>query len=390
MSTRAPDQPPGDRDALEVLIVGASVAGLEAGLALQDLAGDRVRTTLLTPATEFIYRPMVVREPFGYSTARRYPLDEIARDLGAELVTERLRWVEPESQLVHTEGGLSLPYDALLLAMGARPRPRFHHAITLDDRELDGQLHGLIQDVEGGYVRSLAFLIPDPMPWPLPIYELALMTAGRARDSGMDVLITVVTPEDAPLALFGGAVSETLTDLLARSGVSVLAAAHPEVTARGRVAIHPGNRTLKADRILALPQLFGPSTPGIPKTTPDGFLPVDPHCAVRGLPRVFAAGDATAFPVKFGGIAAQQADTAAQAIAALAGAPIEPRPFMPVIHGVLLGGPRPLYLSAHITGGHGSSSAISDESGGARTTKIEARYLAPYLEERDRTSEVRA
>jgi sulfide:quinone oxidoreductase len=391
MPARASEQfdPAGDGP-FEVLIVGGSVAGLEAALALQDLAAERVRSTLLTPAPEFVYRPMVVREPFGYSTARRYPLDEIARDLEAELVADRLKWVEPGSRVVHTEGGLSLTYDALVLAMGARTRPRFRHAITLDDRELDGQLHGLIQDVEGGYVRSLAFLIPDPMPWPLPIYELALMTAGRATDSGMELTITILTPEEAPLALFGGAVSQALADLLAQNGISVLTSSHPEVWARGRVAIHPGDRTLEADRILALPQLFGPATPGIPKGAPDGFLSVDAHCAVRGVDRIFAAGDATAFPVKFGGIAAQQADAAAQAIAALAGAPIDPRPFVPVIHGVLLGGPKPLYLSAHITGGHGSSSAISDDPGGAHRAKIEARYLAPYLEERDRRAEVPA
>ena len=77
--------------------------------------------------------------------------------------------------------GEQLPYDALLLALGARARPRFKYALTLDDRHLDEQLHGLIQDVEGGYIHKLAFIVPSQMPWPLPMYELALMTARRAR-----------------------------------------------------------------------------------------------------------------------------------------------------------------------------------------------------------------
>src|SRR5205085_2309645 len=107
--------------------------------------------------------------------------------------------LDPKERVVHTEHAQQLRYDALLLALGARQRPRFKHALTLDDRRLDEQFHGLIQDVEGGYVRRLAFIVPSQMPWPLPIYELALMTARRAWDVSQAVTITVLTPEDAPL-----------------------------------------------------------------------------------------------------------------------------------------------------------------------------------------------
>ena len=366
-----------------VLIAGAGVAGLEAVLALRDLAGDRVAMTILAPNAEFVYRPMVVREPFGYSTARRYPLDAIARDVGADLIPDRFKWLEPSERRVHTEAGLGLHYDALLLALGTRLRPRFQHALTLDDRQLDSQLHGLIQDLEAGYVRSLVFVVPDPMPWPLPVYELALMTAERAADSGMEVSVTVVTPEDAPLALFGARASQAVQEMLERGGVELITSAHCEVPAPGTVSVHPGGRTVRADRIVALPQLSGPATPGLPKTAPGSFISVDVHCRVQGVERVYAAGDATAFPIKHGGIAAQQADAAAQAIAAMAGADVSPAPFDPVIHGVLLGGPKPLYLSAHVTGGHGSSSGVSHAPPEGRGAKIEARYLAEYLAGRE-------
>ena len=65
---------------------------------------------------------------------------------------------------------------------GRRLIPLYRHAITIDDRRLDEILHGLIQDIEGGYVHSLAFVAPGRMPWQLPLYEIALMTAGRAYD----------------------------------------------------------------------------------------------------------------------------------------------------------------------------------------------------------------
>ncbi len=227
---------------LRVLIAGAGVAGLEAVLALRELAGDRVSTTLLAPDAEFVYRPMRVREPFAYRSARRYPLDEIAHDIGVELRQDAFKSLDADRQILHTEAGEHIHYDALLLALGARPTPPFEHALTLDDRRLDEQLHGLVQDIEANYIHKLAFLIPTQMAWPLPIYELALMTARRAWDMNIQLSITIATPEDAPLALFGSAVSDAVGRLLEEHGIVTVTSAHCETPARGQVTIHPGPR----------------------------------------------------------------------------------------------------------------------------------------------------
>jgi len=367
-----------------VLIAGGGVAALEGALALRELAGHRISTTLLAPESEFVYRPMRVLEPFGHSLAHHYDLDEIAADIGAELIRDSFTWLEPKARVVHTAGGAELSYDALLLATGAVATARFHHALTLDDGHLDEQLHGLIQDVEEGYVHKLAFVIPAPAGWPLPVYELALMTARRAWDMNVEMSITLVTPEDAPLAIFGAEVSQAVEALLTEHGILTVTASHAETPRPGEVLLHPGARKLRVDRVVALPQLSGPSTPGVPKDAADGFIPIDTHCRVRGLERVWAAGDATDFPIKHGGVGSQQADVAAAGIAALAGAWLAPPRFDPVIEGVLLGAERPLYLSAHLTGGHGSSSQASREPPWPSRAKIQARYLTPYLDKLDR------
>lgn len=373
------ESPPSTPERLRVAIVGGGVAALETALGLAELAPGRVASTVIAPNAEFAYRPLSVREPFAYAPARRYPLKRIVADAGAELVVDQLEWVDPQARTLHTAGGAPIAYDELVLALGAHARPRYQHAITIDDRRLDEIMHGLIQDVEGGYVHSIAFVAAGRMAWPLPLYELALMTAARAYDSDVDLQITIVTPEDGPLAIFGSAAGEAVSALLARANIQMLGSAYAEVPDVGEVVVNPGDRRLHVDRVVALPELYGPSIRGIPLSE-HGFIRVDPHGRVAEVEHVYAAGDATAFAIKHGGIGSQQADSVAESIAALAGAPIEPAPFAPVIRGMLLTGGRPLYLMARITGGHGFSSEVSDTPLWSPPSKIASRFLAPYLD----------
>ncbi|MDQ6729671.1 MAG: FAD-dependent oxidoreductase [Actinomycetota bacterium] len=361
-----------------VLIAGGGVAGLEAAFALREFADHRVNLTLLAPTDEFVYRPMTVGEPFAAGWAPRYPLSGLAEDAGAELVRDGLGEVDVKRRVALTTSGIELHFDALLVGLGASLHRRYEHVTSVDDARMDELLHGLIQDVEGGYVRRLAFVVPAPMPWPLPVYELALMTAERAWDMQADLAITILTPEAAPLAVFGEGVSQGLARLLAQRGIEVITSACCEIPKAKTISIHPGDRTLEVDRIVALPELRGPALPGLPHD-PAGFIPVDVHSRVRGIEGVWAAGDATDFPVKHGGIAAQQADVAARSIAAEAGAPVELRQFIPVVEGILLTGDKPLHLRAEITGGDGGLSELTEVLRGSRIPMVAARYLAPHL-----------
>ena len=266
---------PTERDKLRVLVVGGGIAALETVLALHEMAGERVAITLLAPNDEFVYRPLTVREPFAYARAARYPLASILGEAGAEHVADKLDHVDAETQTVRTEGGANLEYDALVLALGAKLYPRFEHAITIDDGRMDEALHGLIQDVEGGYLKSVAFVAPGRMAWPLPLYELALMTAGRASDAGVELAATIVTPEDEPLAVFGKEVSDGLAKLLADKGIRTITSAYAEIPAPGEVVISPGDRRLRAERVVALPELYGPAVRGLP-VSEHGFIACRP------------------------------------------------------------------------------------------------------------------
>jgi sulfide:quinone oxidoreductase len=368
---------------LRVIVAGGGVAALETTLALSELAPEQTEVSVIAPNDEFFYRPLSVREPFAYGSAQRYPLAPIVSDAGAQLLGDKLARVEPEQRIAHTESGAQIEYDVLVLALGAKATPRYKHAITIDDRRMDEILHGVIQDIKGGYLKSLAFVAPGRMAWPLPLYELALMTAGRAYDMNLDLDVTILTPEDSPLAIFGQSASSAVAELLQRAKIQTIHSAYAEVPHSGEVVINPGDRRLHVDRVIALPELYGPSVRGIPLSA-HGFLRVDPYGRVLDVEHVYAAGDATEFPVKHGGVGSQQADAVAESIAALAGAQVSPEPFHPVIRGMLLTGDKPLYLTARITGGHGFSSEVTDTPTWNPPSKVASKYLAPYLDAQDR------
>jgi sulfide:quinone oxidoreductase len=363
-----------------VLIAGGGVAALEAALALEHHASGRVQTKLLAPEDRFVYRPMSVGEPFGHAVARSYPLDRLVADIGVERCKDRLKWVDTGARTVHTEQGLELEYDALLLALGARTSEPMLHALTIDPTRLDEQLHGLIQDLEGGWVHSIAFVIPELNSWPLPIYELALMTAARAYEMNVNAQITVVTPEQAPLAIFGPNASAAVSRRLDAYGIATITSARCTMHAPKRLTVTNAQAPIAVDQVVTLPALHGPAVPGIPKSAAQGFVGVDRHGRLPGLERVFAAGDMTDFPIKLGGIAAQQADAAAESIAALAGAAIEPTPLVATIHGILIGGGEPLYMRAQVTGSVGTHGKVSGQPFWAPASKVYARYLGPYLQ----------
>jgi sulfide:quinone oxidoreductase len=353
---------------LRVLVAGGGVAGLEALLALHDLAGDRVELTLLSPAQDFVYRPLSVAEPFSAGHAQRVPLSDIVRDVDALLVRSAVAQVDAAERTVITTDADRLVYDELILAVGARTEPALERAITWSPDADPAVFGALLRDIDEGYSKRIAFVIPPDVAWPVPGYELALMTAHQARAMGHDdVEVLIVTAEEAPLAIFGTHASYAVAAELREAGVQTRTGSH---------AVGPDG--LAVDRVIALPRAVGPALTGVPADA-RGFIPVDEHGRVEAVDHVWAAGDGTTFPVKQGGLATQQADAVAESVAARAGAHVVPKPFRPVLRGILL------------TGGGVERWMRHDMAGGARDgmtathtlwwppTKIAGRYLSPYL-----------
>jgi sulfide:quinone oxidoreductase len=197
-----------------------------------------------------------------------------------------------------------------------------------------------------------------------------------------DVELTIVTPEERPLGIFGPAASDDLERMLSEAGIRLETSARAEIPSNGTVLLHPHGKVLEADRIVALPVTTPIQIDGLPRDR-DGYIPVDAHGRVRGVDDVYAAGDGTWFPVKQGGLACQQADAAAESIAAAAGARVEPTPFKPVLRGKLLTGKKPRFMRSDISGTAGDESTSTDHTLWWPPGKVAGAYLAPYLAGRE-------
>ena len=362
----------------QVVIVGGGVAGLEALIALRALAGDGVTVTLVSQDEWFVDRPLTVAEPFALGSAARYPLPEIAAEFDAEFVHATVTGVAAAEHRVSCAGGPNLGFDTLILAPGARMRPPVADAIAFGVAGSGRAVKDMLSRLRSGDARSAAFVVPSRAGWLLPLYELALMTGRELERSKVEgAQLRLITPEDRPLTLFGDQGSESVGRQLAAAGIEFIGATRATVRG-GDVALGATGESVAVDCVVTLPLLRGPGLAGVPATQPDDFIPVDEYGRVEGLADVYAAGDAVDFPVKQGGLAAQQADAVAAHVAARHGARVDAAPFRPVLRGMLLTGGEPRFMRSGVPG------ADPDIPGAWYLlwwppTKIAGRHLAPYL-----------
>jgi len=364
------------------LIVGGGVGALEAALALHSLAGDKAQIEVCTGRGDFVYRPFAVGEPYGASRVLRYELQGLLERCGAEFRLENVGWVDTTLRSAHTHDGNEIPYDFLIVACGARLLWSVPGATTFWGVADEGEVQEVVSRLREGRLRHLVFTMPGGHGWALPAYELALLAATELERAGITgTRLTVVTPEDGPLQIFGRRASEQVAELLADHDIAVVTGTHPVKYERGSLAIVPGE-DIEADAVVSLPRIEGRHIEGLPYD-PAGFIPVDDHSRIIGAAHAFAIGDVTNFPVKQGGIATQQADVAVEAIAAELGCDVEAKPLDPVLRGILWTGAKPRYLFGWLGGGHGETSVASERPPWPidNPSKLIGRFLTPFLAE---------
>jgi sulfide:quinone oxidoreductase len=357
-----------------IVVAGGGVGAVETVLALRALAGDRVDIDLVAPAAALTHRPLSVTEPFDPVDAPHLSFDRLGRTHGVRHHASDLVAVEPVSRLACLASGEELPYDQLVVATGARAIPWLPCALTFGGTGDAPAYRELLAALAAGRVSHVLFAVPPRSGWTLPIYELALLTTTWLAERGIaDVRLTLATPDAEPLTAFGPAASRAVRDLLSDRGIELVAGCTIPRDVRGGIELGRLGR-LHPDRIVTLPQLVGRPPAGLPCDA-DGFLPVDARGALLGVPGVHAVGDGADHPVKQGGLAAQQANVVAGAIAEGLGLSVTTPPDAGVLRGVLLTGIAAAYLRGG--GAPGFAPAWSE------SLKIAAPHLGAYLGARD-------
>ena len=359
-----------------IVVAGGGVAGLEACLALRSFLGEPdLDIALLCREDRFEYRPLAVLEPFQGAPAWSMKLERFAADQDVRLVVDALAGVDPDRHVAITAYSGRLSYDALLVCVGARPVRALPGAITFRGGRDAAAVRAALDAVQPGEAATIAFAVPFGAFWTLPLYELAILTAARLQTRGTRAQVVITSPEGAPLEAFGTAASTAVAQLLDAHGIEFTSHARAVTADAGELELDDGRR-IATTAVVTLPGLVGRRVSGIPQDS-EGFIAVDEHGRVPGTDGIYAAGDVTTFPLKQGGLATQQADAAAEAMLAALGLPIVPRPFDPVLKGVLYTDHEPAYLRARVAAGAGSEPR--PYSMWWPPSKIAGRHLAPYL-----------
>ena len=274
-----------------IVIAGGGIAALEAVLALRALAGDGIEIDVWTHEQDFVCRPQSVAVPFMAGEVQQFPLDRLVASAGGALRQGRVLAVDPGRRVISTDTG-EVPYDVLMLALGAQSRPALDGALTFGGPEDVDALTDLLHLVVTSPGRRLVFVLPAAPTRHLPLYELALGTRNYLSDRGtQDVTLTVVTAESSPFAHFGPEAGSEIRDLLAERAIQLFTSAAATGFVEGNLQL-VNQPPIQADGVVAMARLDGPRIPGIPCDS-DGFVSVDSHCRVVGLEDVYAVGDMT-------------------------------------------------------------------------------------------------
>jgi len=367
---------------MHVVVAGGGFAAAELLLALRALAEDRVSLEVVAPSPRLMFKPAATGHPFGASTVQEYDLRELADEVGATYRADAVEAVAPKASRLRLASGGVARYDELVLATGARSAGAVPGATVYRDHRDSGSIAQLLGDLRAGTVRSVVFTAPSGVAWTLPLYELALLTAREIDAHGLFATVTIVTPEAAALQVFGAAVSSAVHGLLLDNLVHLVPSTCPRSVSRSQLELSDAGR-ISADRVIAVPRLTGRQLSGVPADW-SGFVATDDHGRVESLQHVYAAGDMTRFPVKQGGLAAQQADVIAVELARRAGADVPLSPVRHVLRTQLFGAGGPLFLQVELDA-HGrptkcdEASSVSTDAPWWPAAKLYGRYLSPWM-----------
>ena len=157
-------------------------------------------------------------------------------------------------------GGEAAHYDVLIVAAGAHPEPGCQARSPSPGPAQAAEVAAVLDAVERGDPGGWYSPSPPRRPGRCPIYELAMMAAVDLRDRGVtNATLSLVTPEDEPLRIFGPAAGAALREMLDARGVALLTTPVRWRCARACCTSSPA--PLRADAVVSVPGSRVPRSP---------------------------------------------------------------------------------------------------------------------------------
>lgn len=290
-----------------MVILGGGTAGtLLANRLRRRLGEGELRIDVVDRDDAHVYQPGLLFVPFGLAAPERLVRSRRAQlRRGIEYHEVEIDRVSLSDQRVHLADGSALPYDALVVATGARLLPEETEGMTGPGWEesvftfynLAGaaRLRDALATFEGG--RLVVDIADLPIKCPVAPIEFAFLADWYLRRRGIRerTTLTLATPLDGcftkPVA------SKHLTHLLEEKGIELeIEFAAGKVDGDARRLVSYDGREIPYDLLVAVPlhggQAYLDRSPGLGNAL--GFVPTDPTTLrARAADNVFALGDAT-------------------------------------------------------------------------------------------------
>jgi sulfide:quinone oxidoreductase len=324
-----------------VVVLGTGVAALEVAFLLDRRLSGRIDLHVVLEHDDLVLAPNLVYVPFGHDpNDSTIDVADVLMRKGIRSTPGRVEGVDASAGRVHLVGAQRLPYEHLVIATGAAPRPQEvpglePHAVGIWDapamlalRERFARVRGLAR--EGARQRVL-FVVPRHSQWSLPLYEVALMfdTWLRREHARGHVDIGFVTHERSYAEPSGPRMHEVIEREFAERGIEGLTS-EQLVGVGEHEASFIGGRGERFDLLVtAPPHAPGVRYDGLPRDE-RGFLRVERATRqVVGHPELYAPGDAGDFPLKDTFLGLLQADAVADHLASVVTAGTFKRAFDP-------------------------------------------------------------
>jgi sulfide:quinone oxidoreductase len=290
-----------------ILILGGGVGGLVAANALRRQLPKEHRVVLVDRERSFVFAPSFLWLMTGERTSGQIarPLARLEKK-GIEVVEGEIERIGPERReaVVH---GRVLAGSHLIIALGAELAPETvpglsragHNFYTLSGAE---SLRGALASFGGG--RLVVLTAAPAYKCPAAPYEAAMLLehACRKRNVRGKTQIDLYAAEPAPMGVAGPEVSRAVREMVEAKGIHY----HPEQQVR---EVDPAARRLKFESGAEAPFDLLAYVP--PHRAPrvvreaglaaeSGWMAVDRHSLEKGIPGMYALGDAVSIPLKLG------------------------------------------------------------------------------------------